>query len=212
MPVTQKQQEKRNTVSMNGPLPAETFPAISDYAVIGDCRIAALISRDGAVEWLCLPHFSGESIFAAILDRRIGGHFSIRPSQPYRVSRNYIDNSNVLVTTFTTDSGVVQLSDCIPIMIDQQFLDLLQPQRELLRCIECVSGLVEMQIEFVPRPGYGQKPVTLRSRGALGWQCIFGNQSLNLHSNMTLQCSNDRTVLTGQVVMQADDHYELSLS
>lgn len=212
MPVTEKQHDKPNSVTMEGPLPPDTFPAISDYAVIGDCRISALVSRDGAVEWLCLPHFSGESVFAAILDRRIGGHFSIRPSQPYRVSRHYIDNSNVLVTTFTTDSGEVQLSDCIPIIIDQQFLDHLQPQRELLRCIECIAGYVDMQIEFVPRPGYGQKPVTLRSRGALGWQCKFGNQCLNLHSNISLQCSHDKTALTSRVAMQAGEHYELSLS
>jgi GH15 family glucan-1,4-alpha-glucosidase len=189
-----------------------TFPAINDYAVIGDCRVAALISRDGAVEWLCLPHFSGESIFAAILDRRIGGHFSVRPSQPYHVSRHYVDNSNVLETTFTTDSGEVRLTDCIPIITDQQFLDRLQPQRELLRRIESITGCVAMQIEFVPRPGYGQRRVKFRHQGALGWQCKFGNQSLTLHTNLALQCTGDNSVLRGQITVQDRKQYELSLS
>lgn len=204
--------KQRQTISVNGPLPPTTYPAISDYAVIGDCRIAALISRDGAVEWLCLPHFSGESVFATILDRHKGGHFSIRPSQPYRVSRRYINNSNVLETTFVTDSGKVRLTDCIPILVESQFSNKLQPQRELLRRIEGITGCVDMQIEFMPRPAYGQRHVTLRPRDALGWQCKFGNQSLNLHTNMALQCTNNNASLGGQVAVRAGDHYDLSLS
>jgi GH15 family glucan-1,4-alpha-glucosidase len=205
-------QKHDSLISVDGPLPPETFPAIKDYAVIGDCRIAALISRDGAVEWLCLPYFSGESIFAAILDRRIGGHFSIRPCQAYRVERRYIKNSNVLETFFTTDSGEVRVTDCIPLPLEQQFFDQLQPKRELLRSVEGITGCVDMQIEFVPRPAYGQQHVRFRHCGALGWQCYFGNQSLNLHTNINLQCTNDKVALSGQVAVNAGDQYDLSLS
>jgi len=73
------------------------YPAISDYAVIGDCRTAALISRGGAIEWLCLPHFSAPSVFAAMLDRQRGGYFSVSPDSPYSTARR-----NILETTSRT--------------------------------------------------------------------------------------------------------------
>ena len=63
------------------------FPEIGDYAVIGDCRSAALVSRAGSIEWLCLPHFSSDSVFAAILDRERGGLFAVQPTEPYSVTR-----------------------------------------------------------------------------------------------------------------------------
>jgi GH15 family glucan-1,4-alpha-glucosidase len=190
---------------------ATAYPAIKDYALIGDCRIAALVSRDGAVEWLCLPHFSGDSVFATILDRRVGGHFAIRPTQAYRVRRRYVPGSNVLETTFVTDGGEVCVSDCVPIVTDAQFADHLQPQRELLRGVEGIAGEVEIQVEFFPRPAYGQRSARIRPRGALGWQCMFGNQVLNLHTNLALAVhGGDR--LLGRTVMKAGDRYDVSLT
>lgn len=56
------------------------WPRIDDYGLIGDCRTTALVGRNGAVEWWCLPHFSGPSFFAALLDRERGGHFTVRPA------------------------------------------------------------------------------------------------------------------------------------
>jgi len=212
MSTNNNHQEDNIGIPFSGPLPPSTYPAISDYAVIGDCRIAALVSRDGAVEWLCLPYFSGDSVFAAILDRQRGGHFSVRPGKPYNVSRRYISDSNVLETTFTTDDGTVRVTDCIPILMDAQFSRQLQPQRELLRSVEGVDGTVEMVIEFAPRPAYGQYVAVLRNRGKLGWQCMFGNQVLNLHTNMTLQCTSEGDTLSGCVDVHQGDRYDLSLT
>jgi len=191
---------------------ATPYPAINDYALVGDCRIAALISRAGAVEWFCLPYFSGQSIFAAMLDRRCGGHFSIHPSAPATLSRRYIPGSNVLETRLTTHRGTLRITDCIPVLLDPKYTTQLQPQRELLRRIECIQGEVEVQIAFRPRPAYGQKSVRFRDQSRLGWQCKFGNEVLNLHTNLQLRANKENDALYGRVTARQGDCYDLSLT
>lgn len=211
MPDTPRQQKSGNQVSHAGPLSQDAYPEISDYALIGDCRIAALVSYDGAIEWLCLPYFSGDSLFAAILDRHRGGHFSIRPVGPYTVTRRYISGTNVLETVFHTESGEIRLTDCVPILTDKRFTRELQPQREVLRSIEGVTGQVDIQVEFQPRPAYGQKRTILRDRGALGWASKFGNQIIYLRSSMSMQKANG-DMLHGRTTVSAGDRIDFSLN
>src|SRR6476661_8955323 len=89
----------------------EAYPPIGDYALIGDCRSAALVSRDGSVDWYCLPRFDSPALFAALLDRERGGHFRIAPAGEYRARRRYLAETAVLETTFETATGVVQVTD-----------------------------------------------------------------------------------------------------
>src|SRR5215207_11446351 len=91
-------------------------PDIGDYAIIGDCRTAALVSRNGSLDWLCLFHFSGRSVFAALLDPERGGCFSVRPEGAFRATRRYIGLAPVLETTFETDTGAVRIVDCMPVV------------------------------------------------------------------------------------------------
>src|SRR5436305_7838056 len=81
------------------------FPEIGDYAVIGDCRTAALVSKYGSIEWLCWPRFDSPSVFAALLDRERGGFWRISPTGSFSTKRSYVKDTNVLQTTFQTSSG-----------------------------------------------------------------------------------------------------------
>ena len=190
---------------------ADSYPPISDYALIGDCRTSALVSCAGSIDWLCLPHFSSPSIFAALLDRRRGGRFAVRPDAPFKVQRRYLEHTNVLETTFTTDHGVVKLTDCLPIPNHEERESVLYPQREVLRIIECVSGKVDVEVIFEPRPDYGRRPARLAHRGALGWACEVGSEVLMLHSDVKLErCDND--IACGVTALNAGERRYLSLT
>ena len=86
---------------------------IADYGLIADCSSAALVARDGSIDWLCLPRYDSPAVFAGILDPD-AGHWSIRPAGEFRSERRYVPGSLVLETTFTTDSGSVRLRDALP--------------------------------------------------------------------------------------------------
>src|SRR4051794_41209683 len=128
---------------------------IADYGLLADCNSAALVSRDGSIDWLCLPRYDSDAIFARILDPD-GGHWSIRPVGEYRVERRYVPGSLVIETTFTTAAGVVHLRDAMAFASGQRGHDLgYDAPHEVLRSVEGVAGTVELVMELVPRPEYG---------------------------------------------------------
>src|SRR3954469_4345153 len=88
------------------------FTPIGEYGLVADCNSAALVGRDGSVDWLCLPRYDSDAIFARILDPD-GGHWSIRPAADYRVERRYVHGTLVVETTFTTGAGVVRVRDAM---------------------------------------------------------------------------------------------------
>ena len=87
---------------------------IGDYALLSDCRSAALVSRAGSVDWLCFPRFDAPAVFARILDPG-GGHFAIRPAGEFEASRGYLTQTMVLETTFRTAVGTAVLTDAMAV-------------------------------------------------------------------------------------------------
>jgi hypothetical protein len=128
---------------------------IADYALVGDGHSAALVGRDGSIDWLCLPRFDSPAVLASILDPD-AGHWAIRPAGAYRSTRRYLPGTLVLETTFTTASGVVRLCDAMAFGEGERVHDLGRDSpHELLRLVEGLSGSVEMVMELAPRPEYG---------------------------------------------------------
>jgi GH15 family glucan-1,4-alpha-glucosidase len=131
------------------------FSPIADYGLLADCNSAALVSRDGSIDWLCMPRYDSPSVFARILDPG-AGHWSIRPVEPYDVARRYLPGTLVVETTFTTASGSVRLVDAMAFAEGQRHHDLGHDARhELLRLVEGIDGTVEVQLELAPRGEYG---------------------------------------------------------
>ena len=162
------------------------YPSIGDYAAIGDCRCLGLISRQGSLDWLCLPRFDSPAVFGALLDAEKGGRFAIRPVATSRITRSYLENTNVLETVFATDSGEVRLTDFMPVGHHRDYQRKLWPERYLLRVVECLAGEVEMDAFYEPRPQFGKHAAILSDRGRLGVHYEHRGQSLNLLSDFPL--------------------------
>jgi GH15 family glucan-1,4-alpha-glucosidase len=163
-----------------------TYAPIRDYALIGDCRTAALVSLWGSVDFLCLPRFDSPSVFAALLDARRGGSFFVRPAGEFRARRRYVGRTNVLETTFEAAGGVLRLTDAMSVAGESERRGELLPEHELLRCLECIGGEVEVEVGCDPRPGWAAAEPDLRDRGALGFTWAFAGQLLALRSEVPL--------------------------
>src|SRR5438067_972212 len=166
---------------------SDAYPPIGDYAIIGDTRSAALVSRTGSIDWLCWPRFDSRSLFARILDVNRGGYFSIQPSVPFETERRYIDATNVLETTFVTGSGRARLLDLMPAITEEKKATVLLPFRELLRRIECVEGEVPMIMTYAPRPDYGRIVPELIPRNGDTVACMSGPEVWHLRSDVAMK-------------------------
>ena len=135
-------------------IPVSHLP-ISEYGLLSDCRSAALVSRDGSVDWLCFPRFDQPSVFARLLDAR-AGHWSIKPVGEFTTERAYVEDTMLLETTFTTASGKLTLVDGMAVGRNERGHELGRGATSaLLRKLSCIEGSVEIELECAARPEYG---------------------------------------------------------
>ena len=148
---------------------------IGDYALLSDCRSAALVSRAGSVDWLCFPRFDAPAVFARILDPG-GGHFAIRPAGEFEAGRGYVTQTMVLETTFRTATGTMVLTDAMAVGRNERGHDLgAESPGVLLRQLACTDGEMDVEVSYAPRPEYGlihpileEVPGGLAARGGAG--------------------------------------------
>ena len=202
---------------------AQRYPPIGDYALISDCHSAALVSRDGSIDWCCFHRFDARPVFCRLLDWDRGGHCRIAPGKPYRSSRHYLPGTNVLETRFDIDGGVMTVTDLFPIRQSSPTDDpaAVHPYHQLIRLVRCEAGEVEVRLEFAPRYDYGYTIPHLTFRGPDLATVFGGADALVLQTDLSLEqsepssCSGGRRLRAGEeasvIVTYAIPH-ELRLS
>jgi len=136
---------------------------IGDYALIGNARTAALVARDGSIDWWCWPRFDSPAVFCRLLDLQNGGTFQIRPTEHFTTTRAYQDTTNVLVTTFETSQGRARVTDFLP----YGTLASGGPETDrpidsgIIRLVEGLSGEIDLAIRFRPTLDYARDPATV---------------------------------------------------
>ena len=152
------------------------YPPIGDYALIGDCHSAALVAKDGAIDWCCLPRFDSGSAFGRLLGRPDAGHCSITPTGegPWEYARAYLDDTLVLETTLHGPAGEARLFDCFVVRDDAIGTE----ARRIVRVLEGIRGSVEVELRIAPRFDYGQVRPWVRRHGHHLHSTIGGNDAL----------------------------------
>src|SRR4051812_44266025 len=145
---------------------ADGYLPIADYALLSDCHSAALVGRDGSIDWLCLPRFDSPAVFARILDPS-AGHWSIAPAdEDASAERRYLPGTLVVETTFRTSTGTARVTDAMLFRPGQRGHEVGQGSpHELVRLVEGVEGTVEMTMTLAPRPEYGLVRPLIRMTG-----------------------------------------------
>jgi len=198
--------------------PSSPFPPIAEYAFLSDCHTGALVAPDGSVDWLCVPRFDSPSIFGSLLDRGAG---SFRFA-PYGInvptSRAYDPGTNVLVTTWHTQSGWVEVRDALtmaPRTGEDETTPHTRPPADddaehlLVRTVTCLAGSVEMELVCEPAFDYGRTrgTWTLDAPGGGTADIGVGDVRLRLHTDLALGVEGGDTVRGRHVLAEGDSAF-----
>jgi GH15 family glucan-1,4-alpha-glucosidase len=185
---------------------AGEYPPLADYALIGDCHSAALVSRQGSIDWCCLPRFDSDSCFGRLLDWGNGGYFQISPVGRFSSRREYLEKSLVLVTTFRSRSGEARLIDFFAMRPGGRQ----RPRREIVRIIEGVSGSLKLAVRFVPRLDFGEVKPWVRPSDGASYVAVGSNTGLVIFGDAPLRPGSDHD-LEGALEIHADSRYHVGV-
>ena len=168
---------------------------LEHLGVIGNCQFSALIERTGEVVWCCLPRFDSEPVFSTLLDTREGGKFVVGPADGEPGEQSYMDNTNILKTTFETRSGKFQVTDFAPRF--EQYDRIFRPT-QLIRIVEPIDGTPRIRVECEPRLGWPKAlPVCLNGSNHVRFEGF--ESQLRLTTDIPLSYLNGQPfTLTGK--------------
>ena len=185
---------------------ASAYPPISDYALIGDCHTAALISRAGSVDWCCLPRFDSDSCFGRLLDWQQGGHFIISPHGKAEVCREYLEHTLVLATTYKSGRNEARVIDFFSMREGGRH----RPRRELVRIIQGIRGSMKFNVSVQPRLDYGDVKPWIFSGGKNAHFAVGSNTGIRIFGDVALEIVDSHD-LHAEVTVRARQKLHMGL-
>ncbi|MDN5871700.1 MAG: glycoside hydrolase family 15 protein [Nitrococcus sp.] len=173
-------------------------PPIKDYALIADGQSAALVSKEGSIDWCCLARIDAESCFSRLLDWEGGGACIIQPVADHEVARCYLDRTMVLETRFHTPDGEVCLRDFLGVHGPDN------PADQLIRIVEGISGEVALNVEISPRFCYGQVAPWIRCHGDRLFTALGGDRGLVIYGDVDLERCDGHDLRAQVMVRQGE--------
>jgi GH15 family glucan-1,4-alpha-glucosidase len=182
---------------------------LEDYGFLSDCHSAALVSKQGSIDWWCVPRFDSPSVFAALLDSD-AGHWSIRPDGQVEVEQRWAPDTLVLTTVMTTAQGRIEVSDGLALAPGARGHDIgLRSPHTLLRVVEVVSGELAVHVDLSPRLEYGLTvPRWRRDDGT--WYLRAGPVGLRLSTDVELEAGDGN--VSAVVTCRAGDRMQFALA
>ena len=175
-----------------------------DYGVVGNCKTAALISKEGSIDWLCFPVFDSPSVFSKLLDNDKGGSFSFIVSDGYRITQNYFKETNILCTRFASDEGIFEVLDFMPRYKTRE--DEYYIPSEIYRYVRLIEGKPRFRINYTPVMNYARDSVIHKKFTDFirTFSLADGTDNIYLYSNIDFD-----TILNQEEIILEQDQYML---
>ncbi|WP_254062248.1 glycoside hydrolase family 15 protein [Acidobacterium sp. S8] len=169
---------------------------IENYALIGDCETAALVGKNGSIDWLCWPDFSSPACFAALIGTEQNGRWLITPKNSCRrITRQYREHTLILETRFETAAGVLLLTDFMPVR---------ETHSDIVRIVRCLEGSVKVQMELCIRFDYGRTIPWTGARERNGWAAAAGPGFAYLRTKEQIETKGD--IATAEFTLSQGQH------
>jgi GH15 family glucan-1,4-alpha-glucosidase len=186
------------------------YRSIADYGLIGDLHSAALVSKDGSIDYCSLPWLDSPTIFASLLDDENGGFFSLQPSEPFTSEQQYVANTNILSCAFRTKSAEALLHDFMTVESGAQINKI---NHRIHRCLKVIRGSIRFTLTLMPRPEYAMvlPSITEESNNRFTVQYEQKTLTLVISGSNPLLLSNASGKLTFALQLAADEEVHLDL-
>jgi GH15 family glucan-1,4-alpha-glucosidase len=173
-----------------------------DYGIIGNCKSAALISKNGSLDWCCLPNFDSDAVFAKLLDEKKGGSFDLLTSEDYTIHQKYLPKTNIIVTRFEAEEGAFEIRDFMPRYFKEDGSS--HAPAELIRCMVLLRGKPKFKVIYNPKPAFAKEKTINRVKyGYIKSHTIEGKyDSVYLYSNLDYDA-----VLEGSTITLEEDAF-----